>query len=433
MTMRDLIEKKKLGGAHTREELSYIVQGVTDGSIPDYQTAAWLMAVRFQGMIDEETVMLTQLMAHSGDVTDLSSLGKTTVDKHSTGGVGDKTTLIVAPLVATLGARVAKMSGRGLGFTGGTVDKLESFPGFRTSMTSAEFLACAAVHGICVIGQSGNLTPADKKLYALRDVTATVDSIPLIASSIMSKKLAAGARSIVLDVKVGSGAFMKNAAQARVLAEKMVAIGKAAGRNMTAVLSDMDTPLGFAIGNSLEVAEAISVLEGKGPADLTDLCVALAANMLSLALEIPYEKAESMCRETLFSGAAKEKLAEMIAAQGGDASYVAHPEMFPKAEHIVEICSEKEGYLSHMDAEKIGLCAGMLGAGRMKKEDEIDHAAGIILAKKTGDFVRTGDVLATLHTDQIEKLGDAEAIFRAALSFSDTAPTENPLIYDIIQ
>ena len=433
MTMRDLIEKKKLGGAHTREELSYIVQGITEGSIPDYQTAAWLMAVRFQGMTDEETAMLTQFMAHSGDVTDLSSLGKTTVDKHSTGGVGDKTTLIVAPLVATLGAKVAKMSGRGLGFTGGTVDKLESFPGFRTSMTSAEFLACAAAHGICVIGQSGNLTPADKKLYALRDVTATVDSIPLIASSIMSKKLAAGARSIVLDVKVGSGAFMKTAEEARVLAEKMVAIGKAAGRNMTAVLSDMDTPLGFAIGNSLEVAEAISVLEGKGPADLTALCVALAANMFSLALEIPYHEAEKKCVETLSSGAAKEKLAEMIAAQGGDASYVAHPEMFSKAEHIVEIRSEKEGYLFHMDAEKIGLCAGLLGAGRMKKEDEIDHAAGLILAGKTGDFVKKGDVLVTMHTNLPEKIGEATALFCEALTFSTTPVEKKPLIQDVIR
>ena len=433
MTMRDLIEKKKQGGTHTQEELAFFVRGVTEGSIPDYQTAAWLMAVRFQGMTDSETAMLTQLMAHSGDVTDLSSLGSRTVDKHSTGGVGDKTTLIVAPLAATLGGIVAKMSGRGLGFTGGTVDKLESVPGFQTSMDSTSFLRCAATHGICVIGQSGNLTPADKKLYALRDVTATVDSIPLIASSIMSKKLAAGARSIVLDVKVGSGAFMKTAEQAALLAEKMVAIGKAAGRRMTAVLSDMDTPLGFAVGNSLEVIEAISVLEGKGPQDLTELCVVLASNMLSLALEIPYEEAEEKCRETIASGKAKEKLCEMIAAQGGDASFIEHPEKFPKASHVVKLRSERTGYLSAMDAEKIGLCAGILGAGRVKKEDDIDHTAGLVLAKKTGDLVRAGDMLVTLHTDRSEKIKEATRIFSEALTFAEEPPMRKPLILGVIR
>ncbi len=433
MTMRELIEKKKSGMTHTREEIAFFVRGVTDGTIPDYQISAWLMAVCFRGMTDSETVMLTELMASSGDRIDLSSLGDRTVDKHSTGGVGDKTTLIIAPLVATLGGIVAKMSGRGLGFTGGTVDKLESIPGFQTAMNREEFLACSGKHGICVIGQSGNLAPADKKLYALRDVTATIDSVPLIASSIMSKKLAAGAKSIVLDVKVGSGAFMKTVESAKVLAQKMVAIGKAAGRNMTAVLSNMDTPLGFAIGNSLEVQEAISVLEGNCPSDLTEICVVLASNMLSLSLGISCDEAERRCRETIASGNAKVKFCEMIEAQGGDASYIENPEKFPKAAYIYEIKAKNDGYLAGMNAEKIGLCAGILGAGRAKKEDRIDFAAGLLLAKKTGDFVRTGDVLATLHTNQKEKLGDAEDVFRAALSFSDVSPTAQSLIYNIIK
>ena len=434
MRMSDLIEKKKCGLAHTREEIDFLIHGLVREAepIPDYQISAWLMAVYFRGMTDEEIFYLTDAMARSGDLTDLSALGDMTVDKHSTGGVGDKTTLIVAPIVATLGATVAKMSGRGLGFTGGTVDKLEAIPEFCTVLSRDEFLAQCKTHGIAVVGQSGNLAPADKKLYALRDVTATVDSIPLIASSIMSKKLAAGAKSIVLDVKVGSGAFMKDTASARSLAQKMVAIGKAAERSMAAILTNMDIPLGFAIGNALEVKEAVAVLEGKGPRDLTEVSLTLASEMLSLSLHIPAEEAREKCLSVIADGSAKRKLCEMVRAQGGDASYIEDTEKFPCAETVCKVISPEDGYLSHMDAEKIGIASSLLGAGREKKEDLLDMTAGIVLCRKTGDYVKKGDVLAELHTST-RGTQSAEETFLSALAFSGIQPEPAKLIYEIVR
>ncbi|MBS6446090.1 MAG: thymidine phosphorylase [Clostridiales bacterium] len=432
MRMTDILEKKRDGGELSRAELEFFVRGLTSGEIPNYQISAWLMAVYFRGMSDRELADITELMAHSGDVTDLTPLGDRTADKHSTGGVGDKTTLIVAPLVACLGGIVAKMSGRGLGFTGGTVDKLESIPGFRTELSSEEFLATAAAHGLCVVGQSGNLAPADKKLYALRDVTATVESIPLIASSVMSKKLAAGARSIVLDVKVGSGSFMKDIGSARLLAEKMTAIGKSAGRRMAAVLTNMDVPLGHAVGNSLEVAEAVRVLEGRGPADLAEVSLTLASHMLSLATGEEPGLARVRCERALADGSAKRKLCEMVLAQGGDASYIENPDRFPKAEIVTCVLSPCEGYLSHMNAEKIGAASSVLGAGREKKGDAVDHSAGIVLFRKTGEYVKRGETIAELHTSDRERVPEAESIFLAALAFSEEKPAPQKLIYDVI-
>lgn len=432
MRMQDLIEKKKKGFSHTREELKMIVDGIVDESIPDYQLSAWLMAICFQGMTDEELSEMIDLMARSGDMTDLGMFGDQTVDKHSTGGVGDKTTLILVPLISSLGAKVAKMSGRGLGFTGGTVDKLESIPGFRTEFTVFEFLNIVQKHGACMAGQSGKLTPADKKLYALRDVTATVDSIPLIASSIMSKKLAAGAKSIVLDVKTGNGAFMQDLTSAELLAEKMVTTGKMRGRNVCAVLTNMNVPLGCAVGNSLEVKEAIEVLQGKGPDDLKELTLVLGTKMLELSLGENETEARSRCERALADGTAFRKFKEMIEAQGGDPSCADHPERLPSANTVYEIRSEKEGYIAEMDCALIGKTATLLGAGREKKGDSIDLSAGIVLAKKTGDFVSCGEPLAYLHTNRDEKLGEAEMMYREAISFSPTAVEKDPLVYKII-
>ena len=432
MRIQDLIEKKKQGFAHTPEELKMLLDGAVKGTVPDYQLSAWLMAVCFQGMTDAEISEMTDLMARSGDMTDLSPLGEKTVDKHSTGGVGDKTTLILAPLVASLGGKVAKMSGRGLGFTGGTVDKLESIPGFRTEFPSEELLNIVQKHGACMAGQSGNLTPADKKLYALRDVTATVDSIPLIASSVMSKKLAAGAKSIVLDVKTGNGAFMKDLASAELLAEKMVAAGKLRGRNVRAVLTNMNVPLGFAVGNALEVKEAIEVLKGKGPSDLKELTLVLGAQMLSLALGEDEREARLRCERALRDGTALSKFAEIVEAQGGDPFCVKNPERLPTASTVYEICAKKDGYISEMDCALIGKTATLLGAGREKKGDSIDLCAGILLAKKTGNYVHKGETLAFLHTNRVEKLGEAEMMYREALTFSDVPPEKEPLVYKII-
>ena len=432
MRITEILEKTRDGVELSHEELAFLIQGLVSGTIPDYQVSAWLMAVYFRGMSDKELSELTALMAGSGDMTDLSSLGEKTVDKHSTGGVGDKTTLIVAPLVASLGGIVAKMSGRGLGFTGGTVDKLESIPGFRTELSMKEFLASASAHGICVVGQSGNLAPADKKLYALRDVTATVDSIPLIASSIMSKKLAAGARSIVLDVKVGSGSFMKDIEKARELAGKMIAIGKAAGRRMAAVLTDMDVPLGRAVGNSLEVTEAVHVLEGRGPEDLREISLTLASEMLQLATGEKRESAMLRCRTALADGSAKRKLCEMVAAQNGDISYIENPEKFRKSDMVAKIISPRDGWISHMNAEKIGMASSVLGAGREKKGDAIDHSAGIVLSKKTGEFVKCGEPLCELYANRPESLEEAKRMFLTSVSFSEEKPMVKPLIYEIL-
>ena len=424
----DLIEKKRNGGVLTDEEIRFLIGGYTDGSIPDYQMAAWAMAVWFRGMDDHETAVLTDAMMRSGDTVDLSCFGNLSVDKHSTGGVGDKTTLIVAPIVASLGGKMAKMSGRGLGHTGGTVDKLESFAGFRTTLTAEEFRTQVENIGVAVIGQSGNLTPADKKLYALRDVTATIDSVPLIAASIMSKKLAAGAHSIVLDVKCGSGAFMKTEADGRILAEKMVAIGKACGRNVAALITNMDIPLGHNVGNALEVLEAVEVLRGK-PGDLREICTALAANLLSLCHGWSPEEAHERVLEALDSGKALATMEAWIAAQGGDPDF----SRLPRASVVVPVLANLDGWLTHMDAAQVGVSSSMLGAGRMKKDDPIDYSAGIVLEKKTGDQVRRGDVLAWLHTNDEALLADAEARFRAALTWGDAAPAPQPLIYDIVR
>lgn len=432
MRMYDLIEKKKQGCALTREEIAFFVRGTTDGTIPEYQLSAFLMAVCFRGMTAEETAILTDEMAHSGDVLDLSAFGAASVDKHSTGGVGDKTTLIVTPIAASLGCRVAKMSGRGLGYTGGTVDKLSAIPGYRLTMPHADFMRQVDAVGAAVISQSGNLTPADKKLYALRDVTATVDSLPLIASSIMSKKIAAGAHSIVLDVKVGSGAFMKTEEDAAALAKAMVEIGTACGRRMTAVLTDMDIPLGCAVGNALEVAEAIEILRGRGPADLREVSLTLASHMVSLCRDIPLAEAETLTKHALDSGAALGKFREWIAAQGGDIGVIDNAS-FPKASIVRPICATRGGFITKMDTAAIGEVSVVLGAGRAKAEDEIDLTAGIEILKKTGDAVRAGDMIAILHTSDEEKFADAARRYESAITIADSAPEKTPLILGCIQ
>lgn len=433
MNIIDLINKKKRGGALDKEELDFLVAGISDGSLPDYQISALAMAILLKGMDDEETAHLTAAMAASGDQMDLSEFGDRSVDKHSTGGVGDKTTLILAPLVAACGGVVAKMSGRGLGHTGGTVDKLESIPGYRTELTEADFKEQARQVGVCVIGQSGELAPADKKLYALRDVTGTVDSIPLIVSSIMSKKIAAGARSIVLDVTVGSGAFMKNIEDATLLAEKMVAIGRACGRRMSALITDMNEPLGYAVGNALEVKEALAVLRGHMGGDLKEVCLALAGEMLALCLDLTPEEGFARAKECLESGAALEKCKEWIKAQGGDPAWIDEPERFPVAEFVRDVSAPRAGYIKIMDAEAIGRAAARLGAGRQVKSDVIDMAAGIMLCAKIGDYVEEGDTLATLYTNKEESLDQAEQEYLAALSFCDEAVPRPDLIHKIIR
>jgi pyrimidine-nucleoside phosphorylase len=384
-------------------------------------------------MTEKETATLTLAMANSGDTVDLSDFGNKTVDKHSTGGVGDKTTLIVAPIVASLGCIIAKMSGRGLGHTGGTVDKLESIEGFNTSLSPEEFFTQVKNTNIAVIGQTGNLTPADKKLYSLRDVTATVDSIPLIASSIMSKKLAAGSHTIVLDVKCGSGAFMKTPDDAKALAEEMVKIGKNNGRNMAAIITDMNTPLGNNIGNSLEVIEAIEILKGKGAEDLKYVAKALASEIVSLSKNIPVTEAENLVSDAIKSGKALEKFKEWISHQGGNVDWIENPDLFPKAEFKVDIIAEKDCYISSMDAEEIGISSVILGAGREKKEDAIDFSAGIVLNKKTGDKVAKGDIITTLYTNNKDSLKTAKEKFLSAIEYSNEKPKEIPLIYEIVR
>ena len=433
MRMYDIIQKKRDGGVLTNGEIEFFIKGYTDGSIPDYQASAFAMAVYFQGMNDEETTALTLAMANSGDTLDLSDIEGVTVDKHSTGGVGDKTTLIVAPIVASIGCKVAKMSGRGLGHTGGTVDKLESIKGFKVELSSEEFINQVKETGICVIGQSGNLAPADKKLYALRDVTATVSSIPLIASSIMSKKLAAGSQCIVLDVKTGSGAFMKTPQGAAELSEKMVAIGKNAGRKVAALITDMDIPLGTHIGNTLEVEEAVRVLRGEINNDLKEVCVALASNIVSLAQNIDITKAKELVIEAIDSGKALEKLKALVKAQGGDVSYIVNPDNIPEAEISYSVKAQIEGYITHMDTEKIGVSSVLLGAGREKKEDSIDYTAGIILRKKTGDYVNKGDVLCEMRTNNKDRIEAAEKLYLSAIETGTEKPEKKPLIYKTIR
>ena len=399
------------------------------GEIPDYQMSAFLMAVYFKGMTEEETLAMTQAVAHSGEMVDLSGIEGVKVDKHSTGGVGDKTTMIIAPIVAACGVKVAKMSGRGLGHTGGTVDKLESIPGLHTSLSREDFFNVVNQTGLSVIGQSGNLAPADKKLYALRDVTATVDSIPLIAVSIMSKKLAAGNDSILLDVKTGSGAFMKSIDDSIALAKEMVAIGENAGRKTVALITDMDIPLGHNIGNSLEVIEAVETLKGNGPEDLTEVCVHLASNMLFLAGKGTLEECRSLVREVIANGEALKRLAAMVEAQGGDSSVIFDTDKFEKAAYQHEVLAKKSGYITFMDTESCGIASAMLGAGRETKDSQIDFAAGIILKKKVGDYVEAGEPMAVFYADKEELFTAAELRYQAAVTIEDEKANETPLVY----
>ena len=430
----DLIQKKKNGETLTKEEIDFMITDYVAGKILDYQMSAMLMAIYFNGMENEELAAFTLAMRDSGDLVDLSPIEGIKVDKHSTGGVGDKTTLIVGPIVAACGVPVAKMSGRGLGFTGGTLDKLESISGFRIDLSAEEFFETVKKTGISVIGQTGNLAPADKLLYALRDVTATVDSIPLIAASVMSKKLAAGSDKIVLDVTTGSGAFMKNTRDAKKLAKHMVAIGNHAGKETVAILTGMEEPLGFAIGNNMEVKEAIEVLKGGGPEDVKEVSVALAGMMLSLGLEnVSLSQGKRMAKKALSSGQAFEKFKEMVQAQGGDIRYVEHPEFFERDAFEGEVLAAEDGFLSGMDTEKIGVAAGLLGAGRETKDSVIDMSAGIYLKKKIGDTVKKGEPIAICYAGTKEKLNRGMAMFESSIRYSKEAPRIPKLIVDIIR
>ncbi len=431
MRMVDIIEKKRDGKSLSKEEIEFFIKGYTNGDIPDYQASSLAMAIFFQDMNDEERAALTMAMVNSGDVIDLSKINGIKVDKHSTGGVGDTTTLVLAPLVAAVGVPVAKMSGRGLGHTGGTIDKLESIKGFHVEISEEDFIKLVNENQVAVIGQSGNLTPADKKLYALRDVTGTVNSIPLIASSIMSKKIAAGADAIVLDVKTGNGAFMKTLEDAEALAHAMVSIGNNVGRNTMAIISDMSQPLGRAIGNALELKEAIDTLNGKGPEDLTELVLTLGSQMVVLANRAnTLEEARQLLNETIENGSALEKFKTFLENQGGDVSVVDAPELLPTATYQIEYKAQSSGVVSELIANEIGVASMMLGAGRQTKEDEIDLSVGIVLNKKVGDVVKEGESLLTIHSnrenvdDVIKKLDESIEIQAQA-----TTPT---LIHKII-
>lgn len=433
MQMTDILERKKQGIPLTEEEIRFFVDGYTHGRIPDYQASALAMAIYFRGMNEREIAWLTDAMTHSGDVMDLHAIRGIKIDKHSTGGVGDKTSLVLGPLVAACGAKVAKMSGRGLGHTGGTLDKLESIPGVSIAVGKEDFMKQVNEIGIAIVGQTGDLVPADKKLYALRDVTATVDSIPLIASSIMSKKLASGSDTILLDVKFGNGAFMKTLEDAEKLARTMVGIGKHLKKDTRAVLTDMNQPLGKAIGNSLEVIEACETLKGRGPEDLEGLCLTLGSVILDQAgIESDPKKAKALLKEKIASGEAFAKLKQFIAAQGGDTSYLDDYSRFPRAKHICEIPAAEEGFIRQIEALAIGEAAMHLGAGRATKEDAIDMTAGIVLNKKVGDAVKKGEILATLYTNK-EEYQEALEDIRSAFVLSDTREENPPLIYQIIR
>ena len=428
----DVIRAKREGKTLSKEEIQFFVDGVCDGSIPDYQTSALLMAICINGMTLQETVDLTFAMANSGDIVDLSPIRGKKVDKHSTGGVGDKTSLVIVPMVAACGAKVAKMSGRGLGHTGGTVDKLESIDGYCTTLEREAFFDVVNQTGASIIGQSGNLAPADKKLYALRDVTATVESLPLIVSSIMSKKIASGADGIVLDVKVGSGSFNKTLDFAQRLATTMIRIGTAVGRNVTAVLSDMDTPLGNAVGNLLEVQEAMEVLANKGPDDLREVCITLATHMLCLAEKGDEKQCRQMAQNSLADGSALDAFRKMVRAHGATASWIDNPSQAPQAPFACQATSPQEGFIAKTDTEKIGVASLLLGAGRKTKEDSIDYLAGLILHKKTGDFVKKGDVIATLYASDQKLFENARNTLLESLTFSADAPQPTPPILKII-
>lgn len=433
MRMYDLIMKKRNNEALSEEEIRFMIENYTKGNIPDYQMSAFTMAVYFNKMNAAETLALTMAMAESGDMLDLSSISGIKVDKHSTGGVGDKTSLALIPMVAALGVCTAKMSGRGLGHTGGTIDKLESFDGFNTSITTEQFISQVNDIGIAIMGQTADLAPADKKLYALRDVTATVDNMSLIASSIMSKKLAAGADAIVLDVKCGSGAFMKSEPDAISLAKEMVTIGNGAGRKTVAIISDMDQPLGNAIGNALEVKEAIDTLNGNGPADFTELCLTLGSHMAVAGnVADSLEEARAKLEEVIANKSALDKLASFIKAQGGNPEQVYHPELLTKASVCEEICSTESGYISSIQCDEIGICSLILGGGRETKTSEIDLSVGLILHKKKGDIVQKGDSLATIYANDLNKLQQAKERFLKAYHFSDIKPDQTPFIKAVI-
>ncbi len=430
MRAYDIIKKKRDGMALSDEEIRAFIEGYVKGEVADYQAAAFCMAVYFRGMDVRETTALTLAVRDSGDRLDFSRIHGVRVDKHSTGGVGDKTSLVVTPIVASCGVKVAKMSGRGLGHTGGTIDKLEAIPGFYTSLSTEEFERIVNEVGIAIVGQSKNLAPADKKLYALRDVTATVDSMPLIASSIMGKKLAADDDCIVLDVKTGSGSFMKTLEDSRALAQLMVDIGKRAGKKMLALITDMDRPLGYAVGNTLEVKEAIDVLCGRGPEDLSDICIALATDMLTLTGEHGDRVAcEAKVREAISSGRALETLARMVKAQGGDDGVIYHPETFACATHEYTVKAPRDGYIVAVDTEGYGVSSLLLGAGRNTMEDSIDYTAGIMLRAKTGDYVKVGDPIATLYTCDESRFAAAEQKLLASTTIGDEQPEDRPLIF----
>lgn len=433
MRMYDIIKNKRDGGKLSKEEIDFFVKGYTAGEIPDYQASALCMAIYFRGMDDEETTNLTLAIAASGDKVDLSGINGVKVDKHSTGGVGDKTSLIIAPIVASYGVKVAKMSGRGLGHTGGTIDKLEAIDGYQTSIDKKEFFRIVNEVGVSIIGQSGNLAPADKKLYALRDVTATVDSLPLIVSSIMGKKLAAGADCILLDVKTGSGGFMKTLEDSTKLAKSMVEIGHLAGKKVIALITDMDVPLGKAIGNSLEVIEAVETLKGEGPEDLTEICIDIAANMLYMAGKGTVKECEALAKKAIADGSALQTFVKMVHAQGGNEKLLLDTSLFKKAAYDYEVKAPKTGYIEHVDTESYGMASLALGAGRAKKEDPIDYSAGITLEKKTGDFVKEGDVIAVLHTNKPESVKEAEERILKATEISSEPVEKKPIILGRIE
>lgn len=429
----DIIIKKRDKLTLTEDEINFFVRGLTDGSIPDYQVSAWLMAVLLNGMSDEETASLTLAMAQTGEVLDLTDIAPIVVDKHSTGGVGDKTTLVIGPIVAACDLPVGKMSGRGLGFSGGTLDKLESIPGFRVDLSKSEFLDQLGKHGIVIAGQSADLAPADGKLYALRDVTGTVSSIPLIASSVMSKKIAAGAHAILLDVKVGNGAFMKEIPQAKKLAEQMVAIGHLSGRKVRAVISDMNQPLGMAVGNAVELIEAVNTLNGEAPADFKEHCLMIASHMLLLGEKEPdLDTARRLAEKTLADGSAWQKFRELVKVQGGDVEYIDHPEKIPSAPYRLDVRAERSGYLTQVHAQQIGETAVELGAGRMKKTDLIDLSVGILVKVKVGDFVEKGTVLFEVLAQNESAAINAAARLQDALDWSDDKVDPLPLFYEVI-
>lgn len=433
MRMYDIIERKRDGKPLSKQEIDFFIKEYTENKIPDYQASTLLMAIFLNGMNNDEIANLTNAMACSGDMVDLSAIKGIKVDKHSTGGVGDKTTLVITPIVASCGVPIAKMSGRGLGHTGGTVDKMEAIPGLQTAIDRERFFEIVNTIGISVVGQSGNLAPADKKLYALRDVTATVDCIPLIASSIMSKKIAAGSDCILLDVKTGNGAFMKTIEDSIKLAKQMVNIGDNVGRKTVALITDMDIPLGYAVGNSLEVVEAIDTLNGKGPKDLTDVCIELAANMLYLAEKGDMDYCTTLVQDAIKSGKALEKLKQMVEMQGGDVLYVEDTNKFKVASILHPVKAKKQGFVSHMQTELCGIASVVLGAGRETKESTIDFSAGIVFQKKFGDYVEVGDTLAVLHTNFSDKIVQVEKMILDAFKLSEKKPQEQKLIYARIE